>query len=300
MAVLYIFVIMIMRVIQSIYNKRASLKLPDSPVPYAAYLTLSKGFAAVFSVITLLISFDMRGIECEGVVIALCSGIFLSLSSLCGIKALKQGTMVLSSVCSTAGLLIPSVAGIFLFDEKMNVWQFLCIGALLVGVVMLVGSAKEICKNFNRKSFVYLLGSFITNGLVMLCQKLFGKAYPEGNVTMFSLLTFLLPTIMLAILTFIVYKKERASKDEEISLGLPKELVIYSIVLAFAVFIVQQFVTLLTPLVSSAVLFTFVNGGATVISAIVGAIMYKEKLTSKSVCGIIICLASLIFIKIFE
>ena len=47
-------------------------------------------------------------------------------------------------------------------------------------------------------------------------------------------------------------------------------------------------------MLSSAVLFAFVNGGATVVSAVVGAVVYNEKITLKSACGILIGIVAMI------
>lgn len=66
---------------------------------------------------------------------------------------------------------------------------------------------------------------------------------------------------------------------------------------AAALFFVNQLATEATKLVPSAVLFTFINGGNTLIAAIIGAAVFKEKLGVKGVAGIIIGIASLIIIK---
>ena len=49
MAVFYILVIMLMRVVQSLYNKKACLALPDGMEAYIDYLTLSNVLAAAFA-----------------------------------------------------------------------------------------------------------------------------------------------------------------------------------------------------------------------------------------------------------
>lgn len=127
--------------------------------------------------------------------------------------------------------------------------------------------------------------------MVMFCQKLFGMYVVDGNVSMFSLLTFLIPSIVMGIMLLFM----RADDKEQIKL--PKKLILYAVYLSFAVFIIQEFVTLLTPHLSSTVLFTVVNGGATVIAAIVGAVLYKEKITPKSALGIILGISALIMIN---
>ncbi len=295
--VLYIFIIMIMRVLQSLYSKKAAVLLPNGIKPYVSYVFISKLFASLFAILLIVISMDLGGINMQAVLIASCSGISLAIGSLCGVKALSGGTIALNSMFGTAGMIIPVILGIFFFNENVSFVQWICIAVLFVAMFMLVSDTKNVMKGFEWKTLIYLIGSFLSNGIVMFCQKLFGFLQPDGNVTMFSMLTFLIPTAVLAIvLPFI--KNERGESGEKVKM--PKMVILYAAVLAFAVFMIQQLVTLLTPVMSSAVLFTLVNGGATVIATAVGALVYKEKITLKSGLGVVIGIVTLILIKVFE
>ena len=291
--VLYIFIIMCMRVLQSLFSKKAALVIPEGIRAYVFYVFLSNLFATGFSMLALIGARNFSGFNLQALIIATCSGLFLTLGSLCSIKALRGGTIVLNSIFSTAGLIIPCILGIFLFNEPLSVIQIFCIVAVLVSTVMLIDSSKKISGSFSLKTLLYLLCSMFSNGMVMFCQKLFGMLQPDGNVSLFSMLTFLIPSVVL-VASLIFLPKEKTDTNP-----FPKKLVLYAVYLAFAVFIIQQLVTMLTPVLPSAVLFTLVNGGATVIAAIVGALMYKEKITIKSATGIVLGIAALVIIKTF-
>lgn len=292
MVITFLAIIIAMRVVQSLFNKKACICIPEGLKPYVKYIGVSKLFAAAFAMILVVIGKGFSGANLQMLVIASCSGVFLALNSFCGIKALYSGTIVLNSMFGTAGLIVPCILGIFVFDEPMSLLQVLCILVLFASTVLLIDSTKKISTGFSKKTVVYLIGSMISNGMVMFCQKLFGELQPNGNVSLFSMLTFLIPAVVLLIAVPVIPKDEKEKK-------LPKNLIGYAVILAFAVFVIQQLVTLLTPLLSSAVLFTFVNGGATVVAAIVGATVYKEKITVKSAMGIILGIAAMVCIKIF-
>ncbi len=294
MIALYLVIIICMRVVQSFYSKKANLELPGSMYAYIKYIMISKFLAAGFALVSLIIAGDFGGFNLQGLLIATFSGIFLAISSWLQIEALKGGTMVLSSIFSTAGLIVPCLLGIFVFDEPMNYIQFICIFVFFAASVLIVDSSKKIYGHFSPKMLIYLLGGLVSNGMTMFCQKLFGELQPDGNVSMFSLMTFLIPSVIL----FLGLKPIEATGEKKEPLS--KNIILYALFLAFAVFIVQQFVTILTPMLSSAVLFTFVMGGATVVTVIVGAIVYKEKVSFKCVAGVVICLLSMLLIKIFE
>lgn len=293
MAVLFIVIIMGMRVIQSVYSKRTAILMPSGLKSYIHYIALNNTLAAAFAAVTLVCTKNFSGCNATSILIAACSGTFLAIGSFCGIKSLNGGTMVLNSIFATAGLILPCIIGIFAFNEPLSLIQIICIGAVLVSAVLLISSSKKISGGFSLKTFIYLVLSFISNGMVMFCQKLFGMIMPDGNVALFSLLTFLIPAIALFVaVAFIPSEKAEPRK-------LPNKLIVCAVFQAFAVFVIQQLVTMLTPVMHSAVLFTLVNGSATIITAIVGALMYREKITVKSACGIIIGIGALILINAF-
>lgn len=295
MANLFITIIIGMRILQSVFSKKAAVLLPDGLGAYASYICIMQWISTLFAVLTIILSGDFGGFNSQMLLIATCSGCFLALNSFCGIKALLGGTLVLNSIFGTAGLIIPCILGIFVFREPVSVLQWICIAAVFVSTVLLIGSAKDIRGEFKPQTLVYLLLSFFSNGMVMFCQKLFGYLQPQGNVSMFSMFTFLIPALALSCAVPFLRKAEVKNGGDNQKIG--KVLVFCAAVLAFAVFVIQQLVTYLTPLMSSALLFTLVNGSATVIAAIVGAAMYKEKLTVKSVCGVILGIGAMIVMK---
>ncbi len=297
MSALYISIIMLMRVLQSIYSKKAAIVLPDGLKPYISYVGISNLFSAVFAALLIVPTRNFSGINSEAVLIASISGIALALNTWCGVKALIGGTIALNSIFATAGMIIPVILGAVFFEETMSFLQIVSMIVLFVAIWLMVSSAKDTFKGFSIKTLWYLMGTFVTSGITMFCQKLFGELQPDGNVSMFSLLTFIVPAVVFyAALPFM----NLVENEKKNSAKLPKSVLICAAILAFAVFMIQQLVTILTPVMSAAVLFTVVNGGATVIAAIVGVLMYKEKVTARNTIGIILGICAMVCIKIFE
>ena len=288
--VFYLGSIILMRVIQSVFSKKANILLPDGILPYTKYIAVSKILAAAFGIAAIFLTpLGFSGFDLTTLLIAGCSGIFLAIGSLCG-------TMVLSSIFATAGLIVPSILGVIFFDDKITVFQILFALILIVAMCMLATASKSIYGKFNLKNVLFLVGNLVSNGMVMFCQKLFGEIKPEGNVSLFSMLTFSIPSVVLTI-ALLFMKDKSVTKTES---KFPKQIYICAFFLAFAVFIIQQFVTILTTEMSTILLFGLVNCSATIISALVGAVMYKERITLKSGFAIIIGIIALIGLKIFE
>lgn len=291
MNMILILIIMLMRVIQSVYSKQASILMPPGLKSYAKYLSLYQGIAMAFAAVTLITGRQFYGLNPFTVVTAGISGSFIAVNVVCGINSMKGGTMVLQSIFSTAGLLVPCILGIFVFDEKLTVLQLISIAGVLASAVILIMSSKKEMGKFTLKTFFWLILSFLSNGITMFCQKLFGMVMPDGNVSLFSMITFLIPTVIVVIAAIILPADNTAATKTS---GKLMKCAVYK---AFAVFVVQQLVTILTPKMTSAVLFTLVNGSATIITAVTGAVMYKEKITFKSALGIVIGIVSLIAIN---
>ena len=87
-------------------------------------------------------------------------------------------------------------------------------------------------------------------------------------------------------------------KREEIK-KLPKALWFYGAGLSTILLIINQLATIAAKVIPSAIMFPINDGGATIITALTGAVVFKEKLTARSVAGLALGIASLIVINLF-
>jgi drug/metabolite transporter (DMT)-like permease len=118
----------------------------------------------------------------------------------------------------------------------------------------------------------------------MLVQTMFAREVSGGNVTAFFFLSFLIPSLLL--LAILGALRVRApDKCEE---KLQGRLVVMAALLAGALFVVNQLATTAATKISPVILFTFINGGNTVIATAIGAIMFGERLTARSTAGILL------------
>lgn len=296
MASVYIIVILICRVIQAFFNKRSSneIKNLNMLIGYNAY---KNSISAILGLILIIIVGNGFKVDILTVLIASFSGIALFFSCFCSIYAMKSGTICLSSMFGTAGLLIPIIAGALFFNQSVSFYQIIGVLLFFVSAFFLIMSSKTIFNGFSFKTLILLIGSLISNGCTMLAQQMFTRYVPDGDVSVFSFFSFAIIAFLSAILylfsTFVSKKARVTAKPN-------KSLLLCGVALAISVFIINQLATLSTTLVSPIILFTFINGGGTIISTIVAAIVYKEKITVKTGLGIILGVVSLVIIKAFE
>lgn len=294
MASLYITVILLCRVVQALFFKRSSLEIKNIPM-LVKYTSFRNTISTALSIIVLLICFN--GFKCDILTFtfAFMSGISLFVCSAFGIYSVKFGTVSLNSMFSTAGMLIPILAGLFFFNQPISPMQWAGLVLFFAAVYLLIQSSKKIYNGFSLKAFFLLMGSLVFNGTTMLSQQLFTRYVPNGDVSVFSLISFSVPAVLGFLVFSFMPKKYKENNETKIS----KSLILCAFALAGAVFVINQLATLSTALVPPVILFTLINGGETIISTIVAAVVYKEKLSVKSVIGVLLGITSFIIIKAF-
>lgn len=291
---IFLIIILLLRVPQNFSSKKTSGLVTNSQ-SYFLYGTYSYTLAGLIAFVMLL--FDgMSGFSLPAVGISALGAVSLAASLFCSIEALKSGVMVLAAMASSAGLLLPCIAGIFMFNEPMKPMQFIGIALLIFSGWLLIGYSKEQTGSFTPRTLLLLIGSMLSNGSVMLAQKMFSKYLPDTSVSIFSFLTFGL----IGIGMFIGLVPSLLSQSGRAKIAaVPKPVFLYGTISSIILLAINQLATLAGRNVPSAIMFPINDGGATIITAITAAIFFKEKLTVRSVCGLILGIGSLIVINLF-
>lgn len=291
---IFLIIILLLRVPQNFSSKKTSGLVTNSQ-SYFLYGTYSYTLAGLIAFVMLL--FDgMSGFSLPAVGISALGAVSLAVSLFCSIEALKSGVMVLAAMASSAGLLLPCIAGIFMFNEPMKPMQFIGIALLIFSGWLLIGYSKEQTGSFTPRTLLLLIGSMLSNGSVMLAQKMFSKYLPDTSVSIFSFLTFGL----IGIGMFIGLVPSLLSQSGRAKIAaVPKPVFLYGTISSIILLAINQLATLAGRNVPSAIMFPINDGGATIITAITAAVFFKEKLTVRSVCGLILGIGSLIVINLF-
>lgn len=293
MGAIYIGIILCCRVAQHLFNKRSSIMVQGIHETLR-FSGVRMCISAVLALGLILIGGSHIKIDVVTVILSVLSGITLSGSTFFSLYAMKTGMVSLVSLFGTAGMIIPCLAGVFLFDTPIGPMQWVGFGLFLIASYLMIMGSKATVKGFSVKTLLMLIAVMISEGITMLCQQMFTQYVPDGNVSVFSFLSFGILGIVILIALSVLKGKDKVEMKP-----LQKPLVIYGVILATAVLIINQLATLATAIVPPVILFTFINGGSTVIAAIVAAVVYKEKLTIRSVLGITLGILSFVIIKAF-
>lgn len=291
----YLLIILLLRLPQNLFNKRSSGIVKGAPAyfAYGAYRYLLSGGMAL---VLLLFAGGFSGVSLKALAISAIGAVALGSNLFFGLEALKSGAMVLASMAGSAGLLLPCVFGIFMFDEPMSLMQLFGILLLIFSGWLPIGYSKKLKGSFTPRTMLLLIGSMLSNGFTMVAQKMFSKYLPDVSVSVFSFLAFGLVGVGMCV--GLVPQLTKKEKREEIK-KLPKALWFYGAGLSTILLIINQLATIAARVIPSAIMFPINDGGATIITALTGAVVFKEKLTARSVAGLALGIASLIVINLF-
>ncbi len=289
--------ILLLRVVQSITGKSCSKLMPTDAIGISSYMSLRMSLSAIGAVVLLVIGGNVfsafSDMPALGWLISSATGLAITFSGICSLLVLKSASVVLGSLFSAAGLLVPTVSGIFIFNQSVKIGQWLGIALLFASAFLLASSSGKTNGKITPKTVFLLFGSMLANGSTMLLQTLFRSYVPKGDVSLYSFLQFVIPAVLLFLVSIILNGKSKEKLPK-----FDKKLIMYTVLAALAVLGISQISTIASEFIPVAVLFPISDGGGTVISAIVAATLFKEKFTVKSTLGIIIGISGLVMIKL--
>lgn len=277
---------------KNIFTKKVKNKSNDFFGVSKANLFL---FAIAFLVVYIFYFIKNGFVINAPILISFCYAIFTLLAQISLFVAVGSGPVAVSSLFYSCGFILPTIYGIIAYNEQVNVLQIIGISLILVSFVLatqFTGKGK-----LNFKWLLSALGGLIFSGLVGICQKIFVKEYTTYSLDGFLCLSFLimifLSAIMLGVCVAFNKKKPKPTKEKNL-----KIFVISSLVLGVIIGLANKLNTYLSGVFISAVSFPTINGGTIIFTALMSAVLLKEKLSVKQWIGIIIGFLAILLIAL--
>ena len=234
-------------------------------------------------------------IDLYTVLTSLMFGIMLGLCMIVTFYSMQVTTVAISSVFKSASVIIPCIFGAIFFDETITIINIIGFILFLLSVYLIVSKEQKKKVNFGIKALLACAGVLITNGLGSISMQLFGKYVPDGEEAVFMFFSYCVQSIVLLIIHLIYSSKHKECQTSVIS----KKMWGYGIIGTTAAFLIQQIMAMLASKISSFVIFPVTTGSSVIMGAIIGWLCFREKLTVKSMIGIIGGIISLIMINMF-
>ena len=236
--------------------------------------------------------------DIKRLLICLLSGVSTAFFVAFWLLAIRKSAYMLMDVFLLAGTLIPMLLSSTFFHESIKLHQWGGFLLLLIAVIIMCSYSSSVKEKFSISAFILLALTGIMCGITSFSQKLFVNLCSETPATVFNLYTYVFSAVTLIIFYFI-FSKTDIKKDSDISFSsIPKRMFIYILIMAVCLFANSFFNTKAAYYLDSAEMYPFEQGASLVLSSLMSAIFFKEKLTLKAIIGIIITFIALLIINV--
>lgn len=229
----------------------------------------------------------------EMLLISLLSGVSTAVFVVTWLICVKKSAYMMLDIFLMLGVLIPLIASNVFFNENVDFTQWLGIGVLFVAVLIMCSYNNSIKEKLTPASLALLVMCGTANGIADFSQKLFTKCVPTGSAAVFNFYTYIFAAAAL-MLFFAATRK----KGETIDLINIKKIFKYILIMAICLFANSYFKTLASGHLSAVLLYPLNQGCALILSAVMAAVLFKEKLTVKAVTGMLTAFAGLLVINV--
>lgn len=225
------------------------------------------------------------------------SGITTSVFVVCWLISVKKGAYMMLDVFLMLGVLVPIAAGRLLFGEAIKPTQWLGIGVLFVAVMIMCSYNNSIKEKMSISAIVLLIICGTANGLTDFSQKLFVKEMPEVPIAVFNFYTYVFSAAVLLIF-FVVFSIKEGSQGSSSGIHGIKRIFGYIAVMSVCLFANSYFKTKAAVFLDSAQLYPLNQGLALILSSLMSALLFHERLTLKCIIGLAVSFAGLIIINV--
>lgn len=194
------------------------------------------------------------------------------------------------------GVLVPLLAGQLFFDESIKTTQWIGIGILFVAVYIMCSYNNSIKGKMSISSFGLLIVCGLANGLTDFSQKLFVKMAGDTPIAIYNFYTYIFSAVILLVFYFVFSKVENVEGEKKSS-GI-KQIFGYILVMSICLFANSYFKTMAAGYLDSAQLYPLNQGASLIISSVMSATLFREKLTLKCVIGLLISFVGLIVLNV--
>ena len=208
------------------------------------------------------------------------------------IKAGALGSYAFLSVSYLYGaIIVPSLYGILFLKEPITLLKIIGIIMMLFACVFMYIDEIKL-KNSSVKYYIYCILLFLFNGAYCTIIKMQTIYHDEEKQSMI-MITFALMGVI-ALIDLIRKEKENTLQAFVLSKKCFPSLILCLISATLAINLLMY----ILPLIDTAILYTVQNGGVLILSALYSIFLFKEKIASRKILGIIIAVVSITLLSI--
>ena len=213
--------------------------------------------------------------------------------------SVRTGAYMMVEVFLLIGIIVPIVLCRIFFNEEIGLWQVFGIAILLVAVYIMTTYNSSIKGKMSLGAFVILMICGLSYGIGDFSQKLFVKSIPEGSITVFNFYTYVFAAAALLV-AYLVFRAvdKRSGVEIRPPFAVIRPIWIFVLIMAGCLFANSFFKTLAAQKLDAIILYPLNQGCAVMLSLLMSAIIFKEKINVKCVVGICLSFVALLMINL--
>jgi drug/metabolite transporter (DMT)-like permease len=212
--------------------------------------------------------------------------------------AIRTGAFMMVDVFLLMGVLIPLVVCALFFNEPIIPIQWIGIAVLIIAGYVMCSYNAKLKGKMTLKAFLMLLLCAASYGCTDLSQKLFVNLSPVSDNSVFQFYTYIFAALTLVICSLVFRAHEKKTNELRSPIAVVKPIAIYVGVMAICLYANSYFKTAAATYLDAAQIYPLSQGGALVLAMIMAAIFFKEKITLRSIIGVVLCAVALLMINL--
>lgn len=292
MTFLWVLFIGILRILQATFNKKSSLSL-SSPGAHLRFGLYFESAAAIFSLLYLFIN-GVSGFNAAAIICSAIMGVSFVLELATSLKSLQSAPLALCTMCSLGGgIVLPTVLGIFVFNEPMSIWQWIGIIFFFISAYLLM-PVENNTLSLKGSAVIILICNFLINGLCGFISKYFAVTVVDGNPASFAFLSYLFASVLFTvILSVSCFKRKAMPQNDASSLPekepfLPNPVYFYGGAVGAVCASIVFLTTVLSRVVSIVILNTVPNAVCLIGSLLLEVTVFNGSFSLRNTSGIIL------------
>ena len=215
-------------------------------------------------------------------------GLVVCMQGVATLLALRVGPMSFTTVIISFSTVLTALSGAVFWGETLKPLQIVGIALMAVSFIFAV-EKKSDEKSGSWKWLLLCLLAFVCSGGVGLMQKIHQTSVHKDELNAFLITSFAVASVFSACTVAIMKAKEKTPLLPQKENGKVAWVLIALMVIVGALTAVNHKLNLyLSGVMDSAVFFPIVNGGGLVLATVAALIVFREKLTKKQWCGVIV------------
>lgn len=261
---------------------------------FSKYYFYSFMYSILSAIIFSFSSTEIAMLDKYTIIFAIPFGVFFIFTVYFYAKAMETGPLSYSALMFSLSLLLPIIFGISAMGEKLSIFHLIGLLMLMITFYLASTGNKSGQKTISLKWFFYAVLSMIGNGFLGVFQKAHQMFIPGEQVSEFLMLAFTVSAVISLVLYMV---NTKSFKLPFVDLK-QKNFIWILLGTAVSTSFGNQIILYLNGKIDAVIIYPAVSGSVLIFMGIASFLIFKEKLTKRSLIGFIIGVIAIFVINV--